>query len=305
MTLAQFSCRAPNADYLGFEANPEAITAVAVRAEELGFDAILLNDHLIVDGTPRSAPWANTFDPLITLSYLAARTTRIRLGTSVLIMPYRNPIATAKQLATLDQLSGGRVIAGVGVGWSEAESDALGVPFRERGARTTEYLRVWQACWGPDPITFRGRFFSFTDMRARPKPRQEPHPPIWIGGGSDGALRRTAEFAQIWQPMQMPLEELGSRQSALQQACRQIGRSDVPPTRMSVRVGFREGAGVPGSGERLLGQGSVDQVVEDFRHLRAAGLDQFQINFMGCRSLSHLLESMALFMREVSPAVRA
>jgi alkanesulfonate monooxygenase SsuD/methylene tetrahydromethanopterin reductase-like flavin-dependent oxidoreductase (luciferase family) len=140
-------------------------------------------------------------------------------------------------------------------------------------------------------------------MRARPKPRQAPHPPIWIGGGSDGALRRTAEFAQIWQPMQMPLGELGSRQSVLQQACRQIGRADVPPTRMSVRVGLREVGGVAGPGERPLGQGSVDQVVEDFRRLRAAGLDQFQINFMGCRSLSHLLESMALFMREVSPAV--
>jgi len=256
-----------------------------------------------VDGSPRSAPWANTFDPLITLSYLAARTTRIRLGTSVLIMPYRNPIASAKQLATLDQLSGGRVIAGVGAGWSEVESEALGVPFRERGARTTEYLRVWQACWGPDPVSFRGRLFSFADMRARPKPVQAPHPPIWIGGGSDGALRRTAEFAQVWQPMQMPLGELDARRSALQQACQQIGRSDVPPIRMSVRVGFREVIGPSGAGERPLGQGSVDQVVEDFRRLRAAGLDQFQVNFMGCRSLSQLLESMALFMREVSPSV--
>src|SRR5215470_7063668 len=220
--MVQFSFRPPGADYLGFEATPEGIIETACKAEELGFDAVLLNDHIIVDGSPRALPsWGNTYDPLIGLSYIAARTTRIRLGTSVLIMPYRNPVATAKQLATLDQLSGGRVIAGVGAGWSEAESEALGVPFRERGARSTEYLRVWQACWGPDPVSFRGRFFSFTDMRARPKPRQQPHPPIWIGGGSDAALRRTAEFAQIWQPMQMPLGELDSRRSALQQACRQ------------------------------------------------------------------------------------
>src|ERR671932_239459 len=107
----------------------------------------------------------------------------IRIGTSVLIMPYRNPVATAKMLATLDQLSGGRVIAGVGVGWCEAEFAALGVPFHERGARTTEYLRLWQACWAPDPVTFHGQFFAFDDMYTKPKPLQQPHPPIWIGGG--------------------------------------------------------------------------------------------------------------------------
>ena len=148
--MVQFSFRPPGADYLGFEATPEGIIETACKAEELGFDAVLLNDHIIVDGSPRALPsWGNTYDPLIVLSYIAARTTRIRLGTSVLIMPYRNPVATAKMMATLDQMSGGRLIAGVGAGWCEAEFAALGVPFRERGARTTEYLRIWQACWAP------------------------------------------------------------------------------------------------------------------------------------------------------------
>ena len=127
------------------------------------------------------------------LSYVAARTTRIRLGTSVLIMPYRNPVATAKMFATLDQLSGGRVIAGVGVGWCEAEFAALGVPFHERGARTTEYLRIWQACWAPDPVAFQGQFFSLLTCISSPNRCRRPSP-LWIGGSSRAALRRACSI---------------------------------------------------------------------------------------------------------------
>jgi alkanesulfonate monooxygenase SsuD/methylene tetrahydromethanopterin reductase-like flavin-dependent oxidoreductase (luciferase family) len=137
----------------GFEASPSAIIAAANKAEDVGFDAIFENDHIIVERSPRSAPWTNTYDPLVALSFIAANTRRIGLGVSVLIMPYRNPIATAKSLATLDRMSGGRLLAGVGAGWNEAEFDALGVPLHERGARTTEYLRIWQACWTPGTVT--------------------------------------------------------------------------------------------------------------------------------------------------------
>jgi alkanesulfonate monooxygenase SsuD/methylene tetrahydromethanopterin reductase-like flavin-dependent oxidoreductase (luciferase family) len=144
----RFSTRCPNSDYLGFETSPEAIVAAAKKAEEVGFDAIFVNDHIIVDSSSRAAPWTNVYDPFVAMSFIAAHTTRIGVGVSVLIMPYRNPVATAKSLATIDRMSGGRLIAGVGVGWSEAEFAALGVPFHERGARTNEYLRLWQACWG-------------------------------------------------------------------------------------------------------------------------------------------------------------
>src|SRR5277367_6924031 len=106
----RFSCRCPNADYLGFEASPEAIILTAAKAEALGFDAVFVNDHIVVDGSPRSAPWTNTYDPLVALSFIAANTTRVGLGVSVLIMPYRNPVATAKALATLDRMSHGRLI---------------------------------------------------------------------------------------------------------------------------------------------------------------------------------------------------
>jgi alkanesulfonate monooxygenase SsuD/methylene tetrahydromethanopterin reductase-like flavin-dependent oxidoreductase (luciferase family) len=136
----RFSTRAPNAHYLGFVASPEAIIAAAKKAEAVGFDAIFVNDHIIVGDDARSAPWTNVYYPFVSMSFIAAHTMRIGVGVSVLIMPYRNPIGTAKALATLDRMSGGRVIAGIGAGWNEAEFAALGVPFHGRGARTTEYL---------------------------------------------------------------------------------------------------------------------------------------------------------------------
>lgn len=152
----QFSTRCPNSDYLGFETSPEAIVAAAKKAEEVGFDAIFVNDHIIVDSSSRAAPWTNVYDPFVAMSFVAAHTIRIGIGVSVLIMPYRNPVVTAKGLATIDRMSAGRLIAGVGVGWNEAEFTALGVPFHERGARTNEYLRLWQACWAPGKASFAG-----------------------------------------------------------------------------------------------------------------------------------------------------
>jgi probable F420-dependent oxidoreductase len=302
MTLS-FSTRCPNSDYLGFEASPEAIVAAAKKAEEVGFDAIFVNDHVIVGDDPRSAPWTNVYDPFVAMSFIAASTNRIGVGVSVLIMPYRNPVASAKALATLDRMSQGRVIAGIGAGWNEAEFAALGVPFRERGARTTEYLRLWQACWAPGKVTFAGKFTSFADMHVSPKPLQQPHPPIWIGGASDAALRRAARFAAVWQPTPLPVAQLVERQEALRQACDAIGREPIP-TRMSFRVEFSTITGtMPAAGkERATGHGTPAEVAGDLRRYReAAGLDAFQINFHGNRNLGQLLQAMECFMSEVKP----
>ena len=303
--MTQYSFRIPNADYLGFPATPEAIVETACKAEELGFDALFVNDHVIVDDSPRNSPWRNVYDPLMVLAYVAARTSRVRLGTSVLIMPYRNPIVTAKMLATLDQMSGGRAIAGVGAGWNEAEYDALGVPYQERGARTTEYLRLWQACWEPGPTTFHGRFFSFDNMHVNPKPVQQPHVPLWIGGSSHASLRRAARFAQVWQPTPTGLGDLIRNQAYLRDACAGIERGDVPRTRMSFRVNFSHITGSSGSGvDRPTGQGSPEQVASDLKRYRQeAGLEEFQINFNGCRSLQELLDSMDVLVQEVIPRV--
>jgi probable F420-dependent oxidoreductase len=224
----------------------------------------------------------------------------------VLIMPYRNPIASAKSLATIDRMSGGRLIAGIGVGWNEAEFNALGVPFHQRGARTTEYLRIWQACWAPGTVSFAGKFFAFSDMHVSPKPLQQPSPPIWIGGASDAALRRAATFAAVWQPTPMPVADLVDRQAALRKACDRIGRQHPPETRMSFRVEFGPSAGTarPSGAERPIGHGTPAEVATDLlRYREAAGLSAFQINFHSCRDLDHLLDSMDRFMREVKPLV--
>ena len=304
--MAQYSFRLPNADYLGFPATTEAIVNTACKAEELGFDALFVNDHVIVDDSPRSEPWRNVYDPLMVLSYVAARTSKILLGTSVLIMPYRNPIVTAKMIATLDQMSGGRAIAGVGAGWSEAEYDALGVPFHERGARTNEYLRLWKACWEPGPTTFHGRFFSFDAMHVNPKPLRQPHPPIWIGGSGKPSLRRAARYADVWQPTPTALPELISNQACLHDFAAEIGK-EPPHTRMSFRVNFSNITGSSNSeGNRPTGQGTPEQVASDMKRYRQeAGLEEFQINFNGSGSLQQLLDSMDVLVEEVIPKVDA
>jgi len=300
-----FSTRAPNSDYLGFEASPEAIVAAAKKAEETGFDAIFVNDHIVVGDDARSAPWTNVYDPFVAMSFIAAHTSRIGVGVSVLIMPYRNPIATAKALATLDRMSGGRLTVGVGVGWNETEFAALGVPFHERGARTNEYLRLWQACWAPGKVSFAGKFVSFVDMHVNPKPVHQPHPPIWIGGTSDAALRRAARFAAVWQPTPLPIAQLVECQATLRKACQQIGREPIP-TRMSFRVEFSTITGNAPSTDkpRPTGHGTPAEVAADLlRYREAAGLDAFQINFHGNRNLDHLLQSMECFTGEVKPKV--
>ena len=303
--MVQYSFRLPNADYLGFPATADAIVQTAVKAEELGFDALFVNDHVIVDDSPRSESWRNVYDPLMVLSYVAARTSRVLLGTSVLIMPYRNPLVTAKMIATLDQMSAGRAVAGVGSGWNEAEYNALGVPFHQRGARTTEYLRIWQACWAPGATTFHGRFFSFDNMHVNPKPLQQPHPPLWIGGSSEASLRRAARFGQVWQPTPTPLPALVSNQNYLTDYCAEIEREEVPRTRMSFRVNFSQVTGSSsGNGDRPTGQGTAEQVASDItRYRQEAGLEEFQINFNGCGSLQQLLDSMDLLVEDVLPKV--
>jgi len=300
-----FSCRCPSTDYLGFEATPEAIIASATKAEELGFDALFVNDHIIVDGSPLSAPWTNTYDPLVALSFIAAITTRIGLGVSVLIVPYRNPIATAKALVTIDRMSGGRLIAGVGAGWNEAEFNALGVPFHERGARTTEYLRIWQACWAPGKVSFAGRFVTFADMHVSPKPLQQPHPPIWVGGSSDAALRRAASFAAVWQPTPTPVTELVERQEFLRETCAGWSRAPAGNAHDFSRRTQRDHRKCsPSGGKRAIGRGTPAEIAADLlRYREAAGVNAFQINFHGNDGLGQLLDSMDCFMREVKPLV--
>ena len=168
----------------GRAASPEAIRAVAVRAEQLGFADVWVSDHLVQPAS-QTYPSPYLFDPLLTLGWAAAATERIGLGTSVLVVPQYHPLHLANSLASLDRLSGGRLTVVAGVGWSEAEFDALGQDFHTRGARTDEAIDIMRAVWANDPASFHGRHYHFDDIRVLPQPA---HPiPIWIGGSSQKA----------------------------------------------------------------------------------------------------------------------
>jgi probable F420-dependent oxidoreductase len=183
--------------HAGEQATPALIRRHAIRAEALGFDDVWVSEHIIVPRRefPRSPLF---YDPVVTLSYVAAVTERVRLGTTVLVLPMRHPLPLAKELSTLHNLSNGRLILGAGVGWLEPEFAALGVPFKERGRRMDEGIAMMRAVWTQDPVTFETKYIpaKITEMTMTPLPMS--HIPLWIGGSSDAALKRTIRIADGW-----------------------------------------------------------------------------------------------------------
>ncbi len=175
--------------------------ALAQRAEALGFDAVWVSDHIVYPATFAERFGTAVYEAITTLTWVGAVTERIRLGTAVLIAPYRNPLLLAKQLSTLDDLSGGRTVVGVGAGWMEEEFDALGAAFAERGAVTDEHLQVMRTLWRDAHPTHAGERYQFPPLCADPRPAQQPAPPIWIGGNSGAALRRAARLGEGWLPI--------------------------------------------------------------------------------------------------------
>ena len=206
------------------------------RAEDLGFETAMLIDHLLVARPAYSVAW---LEPVALLSALAGVTRTIRLGTMVLVLPFRDPVAFAKEWATLDVLSGGRSVLGVGVGWNEEEFAALRIPFRERGRRMNEMLEAITALWAGDHVTYEGQFYRFSDLTLEPKPAQKPHPPIWIGGGTqpseriygqdvpsiEPVLRRIAKYATTWVPHSSATAEMVAGDwAAIQGYMAELGR---------------------------------------------------------------------------------
>jgi probable F420-dependent oxidoreductase len=184
--------------HIGRKAGPEAIRRAAIQAEELGFADAWSSEHIIIPIGAPYPPSAIFYDPVLTLTWAAAFTKKLRLGTSVLVLPMRHPLPLAKELATLQCLSEGRLILGAGVGWLEAEFAALGVPFRERGRRMDEGIAMMRAAWKEDPVSFPARHIPahIEDMRMRPQPAAPI--PIWIGGRSEAALDRAVRLADGW-----------------------------------------------------------------------------------------------------------
>ena len=183
--------------HIGRKAGPDAIRRAAVQAEDLGFADVWVSEHVIL---PKGAPYPPSpafYEPILTLAWAAAATKRVRLGASVIVLPMHHPVPMAKQVATLQLLSGGRVIFGIGVGWLEAEFAAMGVPFRERGRRTDESIALMRALWRDDPVSFPAKYIAaqIAEMRMEPKPQPIP---IWVGGSSDAALARAVKLCDGW-----------------------------------------------------------------------------------------------------------
>jgi probable F420-dependent oxidoreductase len=180
----------------GQDSSPDAIRRVAEAAEELGFDSVWTTEHIIV-GTEAVDPYGRVYDPLVTLGWIAGWTRRVGLGTSIVLVPLHNPMHLAKQAATLQELSGGRLRLGVGMGWHRDEFDFMGVEFEGRGRRGDEAIRLMRALWTGER-TFEGHWWSFDDATSAPQP--SPQPEIWVGGSSRRAIRRARELGDAWHP---------------------------------------------------------------------------------------------------------
>jgi probable F420-dependent oxidoreductase len=287
----------PNCRHL---ATPDVMRGTAVRAEELGYDSVWVSDHVIVPHANLVNFGQAVFDPFVTLSVIAGATRRVQLGTTVLIVPYRNPVVTAKMVSSLDALSGGRVVLGVGVGWVAAESAVLGVPFAERGRMTDEYLRAMQALWTQKAPAFSGAYTQFSGIVFEPKPVQQPHPPIWVGGHSKAALRRTVELGAVWHPINRPPEELRHGRAMLAELAK------APPPAITLRNDVRvlaRGGDVPHSahaGRVIAGEPSalVDQLAE----LADCGVEHLVCEFLS-EDGAELHAQMAAFAERVRPRV--
>lgn len=265
---------------LGPQASPESLIKVARRSEELGYDSVWVLERLLWPLAPKepypAAPdgrlpetYQTVLDPIETLTFVAAHTTKVQLGTSVLVLPYHSPIQLARRIATLDVLSGGRALVGAGVGWSRDEFEAAGAPFERRGARCDEFLRAMIELWTKDPVKFDGEFYHIPESMVGPKPVQKPHPPIYMAGFGQYTFDRAAKFGNGWNPAGiMSFEALEGMINQFRQTAERAGRSGMEVVLRAFTMLFKEPAG----GGRSPMTGSLDQIREDTARLRDIGV---------------------------------
>ena len=294
--------------HIGAEASKDAIVQVAQRAEALGFDSVWVLDRLLwpvnptakYPGTPDGRlpkEMQTVYDPLTVLTFVAACTQKVKLGTSVLVAPYRNPVIMAKMGATLDQLSGGRFIFGVGVGWNADEFTAVGEPVHERGRMTDEYLQVVKALWTADEPSFAGKYFHIPAGVFQPKPRQKPHPPIWIGGSVRATLRRVVKHGTGWHPTnRFTPAALAVELEHLRQEAERAGRN---PTEIELSLRWN-------AFPRLTHKAEVAKVVETLGEYSRLGVTHAfcEMSIPSQQPLAVMLETMERVATEVMPALR-
>lgn len=303
-----FGCHLP---MFGPVATREGLLAFARRMEALGYASLWASDHVVIPHTIRSRypysatgdfplpPDATFLEPLTALGLVAAVTERVALGTTVLVLPHRHPVLAAKMLATLDHLSGGRVILGAGVGWMREEIELLGAPFDRRGAWSDEAIRIMRACWRDVRTRHRGEFFAFDDVGVFPKPVRGDIP-IWIGGHTPRALKRVVALGDGWHAAFPTVDALSQGIALLREECGRQGRR-FEDLAITVRAGLSLRP-APLDADRKAMQGSAEQIIGDLRGYRALGVGTVLLETR-YRSLEDMTQTFETFARDIRPAL--
>jgi len=301
---------APN---IGPVATPEAIKVVAQKAEALGYHSLWTVERVLFPVNPRlpypatsdghlPEPYKHNLDPLDALTYAAAFTSKIKLGTSVLDIPYYNPVLLARRLSTIDVLSKGRLRVGFGVGWSPDEMEAAGADMKVRGARADEFLHLLKKIWTTEPVEHHGKFFSLSRSYIGPKPVQKPHPPIFLAAYTPPALKRVATLADGWNPAGVPIEGMRQMWAGIQHMAREAGR-DPSEVSMIVRANLFL-TDKPVEKDRSIFVGSADQIREDLAACEELGADETFLE-LGFTPGGQSLENWQRMLEEFRPAKTA
>ena len=300
-------------------ATPANLLRYARWAEELGYDAISVTDHVVMPVEVKSRyPYNDTgrmpveldhdyYDPLAILGMWVGATSRVDLQTSVLVAPYRNPVITAKLLSSLDALSGGRLVVGLGVGWMEEEFQILQSPdFKRRGQVTDEYIQIFRTLWDEPEPEFHGQFYDIRGFRMLPKPARKPRLPILIGGTSRPALRRAARLGDGWQAIRVTTDEVRDGVATVRRTAAEVGR-DLPDfvisVRFSIRVTPTPTERKPSEEPRRVFVGTPDEVTAQIQEYVDAGATEFMLDTRTC-SPDQIDETIELFAKEVLPRFR-
>jgi len=281
---------------------PSVLLRLAQSVEELGYHFLMISDHVAVTPDVASRYPAPFYDPFVTLAWLSGITRKLELGTSATIVPYRHPLHTAKMAANIDQLSGGRFIFAVGIGWAQHEFETLGIPFHQRGRLTDEYLKIIQDFWTHDVISHQGSSMKFQNVHTGPRPVRSPHPPIWIGGMSDAALRRTLCFGDAWHPLPFRMDWLKNvGLPRLQKLAKEEG-ARLP--RLCPRIMMTVTDHPLSEQQRLAGEGNIEQIRRDFQELQSLGaeyvlLDTYKGKPESMRDPETSLKALRVLSREI------
>ena len=253
-------------------ATPELMLRWTRYAEALGFHLLMTADHIALTREVLGSYPAPYYEPFTNMAWLAAQTTKMEFGTTVIVVPYRNPVLLAQLCTNIDQLSGGRFIFGIGIGWAASEFDIVGAPHNKRGAMTDDYMQAIEQLWtNPQGASYKGQFISFEDVTLEPTPVQKPRPPVWVGGNSAAALKRTIRFGDAWHPIRPQLDWLKAESMPLlRELAEEAGR---PVPALCPRIACHISDSPIPEEQRMAGQGSLEQVHRDLRMLEDLGAE--------------------------------